>query len=70
MCQRFINLLLIIVIIVVISPLFTEAAIRSLTGYAWSSNIGWINFRGQNYVVNLDTTSVFFSGDAWSPNIG
>ncbi|MBI2100533.1 MAG: hypothetical protein HYT47_00715 [Candidatus Vogelbacteria bacterium] len=44
---------------------------RSLSGYAWSSNIGWISFEGSNpdYGVTLsgaDATRDF----AWSSNIG
>ncbi len=41
----------------------------TLSGYAWSSNIGWINFRGNNYGVTI-YPSGFFSGYAWSSNIG
>jgi hypothetical protein len=47
-----------------------------LSGWAWSSNIGWINFSGtasdnvSTYGVSVDNTSGLFSGYAWSSNIG
>ena len=45
------------------------AGTQDLSGYAWSSNIGWISFKGGNYGVkkNADGT---LSGYAWSSNIG
>ncbi len=44
-----------------------EAAVNTnLTGYAWSSNIGWIDMSG----VTLDTSANTWSGYAWSSNIG
>ncbi|MEK7650253.1 MAG: hypothetical protein AAB364_00020 [Patescibacteria group bacterium] len=48
--------------------LTTQAA--DLTGYAWSSNIGWISMgnNGQNYGVELNGNNL--SGYAWSSNIG
>ncbi|MFT7644369.1 MAG: hypothetical protein ACI9BF_000012 [Candidatus Paceibacteria bacterium] len=48
----------------------------SLTGYAWSDNIGWISFNDTNnsgtvnYGVDVATGSGLFSGYAWSDNIG
>lgn len=50
-----------------------------LSGYAWSSNIGWISFNsadsgagGGPYSVQIATTTTTgtLSGYAWSPNIG
>lgn len=41
----------------------------NLSGYAWSSNIGWIKFSGANYGVTMSDAGNF-SGSAWSPNIG
>ncbi|HCX45253.1 hypothetical protein CMI37_29130 [Candidatus Pacearchaeota archaeon] len=41
-----------------------------VSGYAWSSNIGWLKFAGPGYGVNIDDNSGAFSGYAWSPNIG
>lgn len=40
-----------------------------LWGHAWSSNIGWISFRGANYDVNILPDGAL-SGYAWSSNIG
>ena len=37
-----------------------------LSGYAWSSNIGWIDMSG----VTVDTVTNAWSGYAWSSNIG
>src|SRR3989344_6003814 len=54
----------------------TEAADddKPLTGYAWSSNIGWISFRGTAkngfpYGVVLEDDKDL-TGYAWSSNIG
>lgn len=41
-----------------------------MSGYAWSSNIGWISFDGTNYGVGVDDNTGALSGYAWSPNIG
>ena len=57
-------------------------AASPLSGWAWSSNIGWISFNSTNvgagsgpaYSVQVSTTTgstvATFSGYAWSPNIG
>jgi len=50
----------------------------NVSGYAWSENIGWIDFNCINqdtcaivdYGVNIDSSSGEFSGHAWSENIG
>lgn len=47
----------------------------SLTGYAWSSAIGWISFSGlaedsSPYGVSENKTSGALSGYAWSPTVG
>lgn len=55
-----------------------QAATTPVTGYAWSSNIGWISFSSSNagpgatpvYGVNVDTTTGVMSGYAWSSNVG
>jgi hypothetical protein len=44
-----------------------QAQKNQLSGYAWSSNIGWISFNDSKVEVNQDGT---LSGYAWSPNIG
>ena len=41
-----------------------------VSGYAWSSNVGWLKFAGPGYGVSIDNDSGAFSGYAWSPNIG
>jgi len=49
---------------------------HNVSGWAWSSNIGWISFNnttgggGINYGVHIDPLSKEFSGYAWSNNIG
>lgn len=57
----------------------TEAATNaSLSGYAWSDNIGWVSFNcndanscsTSNYAVTMDGQSGNLSGYAWSDNIG
>ncbi len=63
--------------------LFRTSSVRAdssqnLSGYAWSSNIGWISFNctndtscaTSNYGVNIDPATGNFSGNAWSNNIG
>jgi len=48
---------------------------HNTSGWAWSSNIGWISFNstnestGANYGVNIDNSGNL-SGWAWSSNIG
>ncbi|HUD04045.1 MAG TPA: hypothetical protein VMR73_00950 [Candidatus Paceibacterota bacterium] len=57
-------------------PQFAFASTVSLSGWAWSSNIGWISFSSTNtntgalYGVTEDTTTGLLSGYAWSSNIG
>ena len=51
---------------------------NNVSGYAWSSNIGWISFNclntdtcpTSNYGVDIDEATGDFSGYAWSSNIG
>ncbi len=42
---------------------------KYLSGFAWSSNIGWISLQGSSYGVNLSPAGEL-SGFAWSSNIG
>ncbi len=42
----------------------------SVTGWAWSSNIGWISFSGSTYGVKEDLSTGAIIGYAWSSNIG
>jgi len=49
---------------------------HNMSGWAWSSNIGWISFNNTtsgaatNYGVHIDPITGNFSGHAWSSNIG
>lgn len=52
---------------------------NNVSGWAWSSNIGWVSFNctndspacgSSNYGVSIDSASGHFSGYAWSPNVG
>jgi len=53
-------------------------ASSNVSGYAWSSNIGWVSLNCTNdsscgshdYGVNVDLATGNFSGYAWSSNIG
>ena len=54
-----------------------QAVSQPLSGYAWSSNIGWISFNsanpnagGGNYSVKYDSATNLLSDYAWSSNIG
>lgn len=47
-----------------------QAAVVNMSGYAWSSNVGWISLSGTNYNVVLDDVTGDLSGYAWSSNIG
>jgi len=54
---------------VVVEKVIAETGTKALSGYAWSSNIGWIQMdTGQNpVVVNSDGN---FTGFGWSSNVG
>lgn len=52
-----------------ISNAQTFSSSAGLSGYAWSSNIGWVSFAGSNYDVKIEPTGNL-TGYAWSPNIG
>jgi|SRR3989344_762480 len=62
------NFIFLILLILILSPLVSFAS--SLSGYAWSSNVGWFKFSGSNYGVDLDDSMGKLSGYAWSPNVG
>lgn len=54
-----------------------QAVVEPLSGYAWSSNIGWISFNSANpgsgggsYSVKYDTSNNQLTDYAWSSNIG
>ncbi len=67
-----------IILFVLFSPIFTEevkAAEQNMSGWAWSSTIGWISFNNTtsgaatNYGVHIRTDGIL-DGWAWSENIG
>lgn len=41
-----------------------------LSGYAWGTNVGWINFDPGDGGVTIDPASGDFSGHAWGENVG
>ena len=57
------------VFLIVFLPIGSVFA-TDLSGYAWSSNIGWIRFSGPGYGVALNDATGDLSGHAWSSNIG
>ncbi|MDP2736970.1 MAG: hypothetical protein Q8O59_04310, partial [bacterium] len=57
----------------------SASASNNVTGWAWSSNVGWVSFNctndspacgSSNYGVSVDLTSGHFSGYAWSSSVG
>lgn len=42
----------------------------SLTGHAWSENIGWVGFSGPGYQATIDSESGAYGGYAWSEHVG
>ena len=89
---NFINFLIIVIVLGVFVMGMDNKVVKqvsakdddNVSGYAWSSNIGWISFNGANYGVHIcegegDTHSGCEGGDddkgklvgyAWSSNIG
>ena len=51
------------------APLALAGSGDNLSGWAWSETIGWINFNGANYGVNVDNGGNI-SGYAWAETIG
>jgi|GEM_PF-3245711 len=60
---------LVAIILLTISAVKVLAEDFTITGYAWSSNIGWISFNGTGYGLSVSNTGTI-SGYAWSSNIG
>jgi hypothetical protein len=56
----------------------TSSSDGSLSGWAWSSNIGWVSFNcadadvcdSSDYKVKIDLATGLLSGFAWSSNVG
>lgn len=69
----FVGLILLLLILnSVVSPRNKEFAFAdtlSLSGYAWSDNIGWVSLSGSGYGVSVDSSDNLL-GYAWSDNIG
>jgi hypothetical protein len=59
-------------LLILISAFYSTASAASLsvTGYAWSDTIGWIQFNPTYGGVFLDNATGELSGYAWSDNIG
>lgn len=51
------------------TDVYAQSSNSSISGYAWSSNIGWISFSGSGYGLTVSPTGEI-TGYAWSPNIG
>ncbi len=70
------NLSILIGVAAVLFAVFGGISVRAqsggqpVTGWAWSSNIGWINFNGAGYGVSENPGTGALSGYAWSSNIG
>ena len=45
-------------------------ALVSLSGSAWSENIGWVNFSGPGYHASIDDATGAYGGWAWSDQVG
>jgi hypothetical protein len=41
-----------------------------LSGYAWGTNVGWINFSPAHGGVTINTTTGDFDGYAWGEDVG
>lgn len=52
------------------SPVSGAAIDYYLSGWLWSSNIGWVKLDGTNYKVAVDLDTGNLSDYAWSSNIG
>ena len=47
-----------------------RAADGRLSGYAWATNVGWINFDPAHGGVTIDPATGSFAGYAWAENVG
>ena len=63
-------LVVLVVLLLLRNTSVVAASSMPITGYVWSSNVGWISFSGSGYGVFEDTTSRVLSGYAWSSNVG
>ncbi len=53
-----------------LSQTAVTAGPMSVTGWAWSTYMGWISFSGSGYGVSEDGTTGALSGYVWSSNFG
>ncbi len=58
------------VVLLLIAGVVAFAQTQTLSGWAWSDNVGWISFSGPLYSVAVNSGTGEFSGYAWSDNIG
>jgi hypothetical protein len=71
------GLVLILLFAIFVTPLTKASADDNLSGWGWSSTVGWISFNctntnscgASNYGVTVSGSGIL-SGYAWSPNIG
>ena len=55
---------------VFVAPTAHAQNINTLSGWSWSSNIGWMSFSGPGYGVTLDMSTGALVGYAWAGNLG
>ena len=55
---------------VFVAPTAHAQNINTLSGWSWSSNVGWMSFSGPGYGVTLDMSTGALTGYAWAGNIG
>ncbi|MBI5140384.1 MAG: hypothetical protein HZA94_02985 [Candidatus Vogelbacteria bacterium] len=80
MRHKTLSAVLVFIVFLITASFFSNSraagVVKYLSGYAWSSNIGWISFSGVNpnyyvYLNNYDpVTPSYLNGYAWSSNIG
>lgn len=58
------------IVLLLITGIVAFAQTQTLSGWAWSDNIGWISISGPLYGVIVNSSTGAFSGYAWSDNIG
>ena len=77
--KSFLKIIFVLAFVFCLSPFIVSASSTdNISGYAWSSNIGWISFNCTNdascgtssYGVTENLTTGYLTGYAWSSNIG
>ena len=59
-----------LVVLIGLMGLIGVVKAATVSGYAWSENIGWVKFDGPGYAVSIDETTGNLTGYAWSENVG